>query len=276
MCIRPVPSVSKKRRGQSSNDASKSNSKRVHSQVRPPPRPLPGLGRHKKNSVFVCPSLPSFRCTQKRGGRHEGLLEMLSENGFHVRALDPTCADDLRARVAGDSSGSDSSGCPASRASSIPGADGGGRGGGGCCTSRAWAGPEWRRENPQDKNKRKIELVRRADEDENERHGEGRTIRDDVVAGEAGTGSRGIVAGRDEGGGGCGGGHESIETAPATGAPLGGAVRRFERGPVSADGEGGGWGYKEHGLGKILAFVARRRCDSGGGGGGDDGEEASG
>lgn len=46
---------------------------------------------------------------EQRGGRHEELLRQLNET-FHVRALDPTCADDLRARV-GDGS--------------------------------AWAGPEW-------------------------------------------------------------------------------------------------------------------------------------
>lgn len=34
----------------------------------------------------------------QRGGRHEVLLEQLCET-FHVRALDPICADDLRARV---------------------------------------------------------------------------------------------------------------------------------------------------------------------------------
>ena len=35
---------------------------------------------------------------EKRGGRHEELLRQLNET-FHVRALDPTCADYLRARV---------------------------------------------------------------------------------------------------------------------------------------------------------------------------------
>lgn len=177
---------------------------------------------------------------------------MLNENGFHVRALDPACADDLRARVAGDNCGG---------------------GGGTCSKRRAWTGPEWRRGNPEDTNKRKIEIVpvRSADEGENDSRGQGGVTRDDGVTSEARKYCRGSLADHGEAGG--GGGHDSTGTALAREAPLGGAIRRFGRGPIPADVKGGGWGYKEHGLGKILAFVARRRCD-GGGEGGFDGVEA--
>eukprot|EP00903_Cladosiphon_okamuranus_P008841 g8465.t3 len=91
-----------------------------------------------------------YLATMLRGGRHEGLLDMLNNGGFHVRALDPASADDLRARVVGDSDGdhNGSSGISGCSDSADAGASAGGGG-----RSRPWVGPEWRRESPREKRK---------------------------------------------------------------------------------------------------------------------------
>ncbi|CAM9928079.1 unnamed protein product, partial [Scytosiphon promiscuus] len=133
-----------------------------------------------------------YLATMLRGGRHEGLLEMLNDNGFHVRALTPACADDLRDRVAGNRYDSDgnhddknskrnntSSRCRQSTAedgvdggaaasdvateahssgaaATAPATGAGARAGGG---RTEWPGPEWERGTGLPKERRKIRQV---------------------------------------------------------------------------------------------------------------------
>lgn len=205
-------------------------------------------------------------------------MEMLNEGGFHVRALDPASADDLRARVAGDATGDDdkSSSGGLSRGSSgtRDGDSGAAEGGvvGGASRRRAWEGPEWRRGTPQERRKIKMVPVLTADHDGEARCRRGGTGED---AGTDDTTDRKYSAGK------CGE-HKAASSSTIVGdaggdAPAAtareGALRRHSSnndggGKEGEGGGGGSWGYKEHGLGKILAFVARRRNQGGGGGGG--------
>lgn len=83
--------------------------------------PLPPPERRPQLPPSALPPPPAADLArEKRGGRHEELLRQLNET-FHVRALDPTCADDLRARV---------------------------------CDRRAWEGPEWAPGKPHQEKRR--------------------------------------------------------------------------------------------------------------------------
>ncbi|CAM9913652.1 unnamed protein product, partial [Hapterophycus canaliculatus] len=199
-----------------------------------------------------------------RGGRHEGLLEMLSLNGFHVRSLDPACADDLRAHVAGscDSNGnhdgrnrkSTSSSICASGRKAAATASAAAAGVKVCSDRREWPGPEWERGAGLPAEKRKM------------RHiipGRSSTERGDLRANDGqDIGSNPRIDLRNkcaEIGAGHGGGGQDPE-APGTRKSSGEVCRRsLSARDKVGEGRGGGWGYKEDGLGKILAFVARRK-----------------
>lgn len=185
---------------------------------------------------------------------------MLNGGDFHVRALDPASADDLRARVAADGIADHSS-----SNSRINGATAGASAGGGH-RGRPWAGPDWRRGNLQETRKIRLVQVPRIEADS----GSDRRIhvaeRNAAMCGAAGSGSQQF----DESEIASSGGTEDPTrlSAPAT-KVRGGVMRRFSTdtraGKREEEGEGGGgsWGYKAKGLGKILAFVARRRNGDG-------------
>lgn len=189
--------------------------------------------------------------------------------GFHVRALDPASADDLRARVAGDSNRHHSR----SRSRSSGAVAGASGGGGGC--SRPWAGPEWRRgRNPQEN--RKIQVVQAPPADDgsssNDRYSSSPVAGRGAAVGEAAGSGPGYKSDERGSSGGGGGDEDPAELSGPAAKARGGSIRRVRLSAgTKADnreggGGGGGWGYKAHGLGKILAFVARRQN-----GGGDDG-----
>lgn len=192
---------------------------------------------------------------------------MLNGGGFHVRALDPASADDLRTRVAGDGNVDDMS-SSSSRISGCCGraTAGASAGGGGC--SRPWAGPDWQRGNLQEKRKIRLVQVPPIEDDSGSSSGRCNQVkgRDAATCGAAGSGY-------DECEIASSGGEDPTRlSAPATKARGGGLIRRFsadtEAGKREGEGGGGSWGYKAEGLGKILAFVARRRDGGDGGGGG--------
>ncbi|CAM9943246.1 unnamed protein product [Ectocarpus sp. 13 AM-2016] len=202
-----------------------------------------------------------YLATMLRGGRHEGFLEMLNLNGFRVRALDPTCADDLRARVSGDDTkGSRSCGSRigggspttvtgdvAGGAAVVAAGGTGGRGG-------KWPGPEWKRGSlPPER--RKIHLDTPTDSEKatrRDRRGGRETAADSPANG------TGKVLTEDVAGGGIG---HLVAPGARKGSRRGNddSVFSAKRGVVGGGGGGGGWGYKESGLGKILAFAVRRR-----------------
>lgn len=188
---------------------------------------------------------------------------MLNDGGFHVRALDPASADGLRARVAGDSNGRHNSSRISGCGGSITVA--GASAGGGSCHSGPWAGPEWQRGNPQEK--RKIQLVQVPPADGDRSDGSYQdTDRDaDAVTREADirySFEDKFTEGVNGSGGGAGGGKDPARfPAPARKARADSIGRLSNTKLDKREGEGGGgsWGYKAHGLGNILAFVARRR-----------------
>eukprot|EP00752_Nemacystus_decipiens_P016228 g14509.t2 len=207
-----------------------------------------------------------YLATMLRGGRHEGLLDMLNGGGFHVRALDPASADDLRASVAGDGNGDHSINSSSSRTSGCSGGTAtAGAGASGCC--RPWEGPEWRPGNPLEKKKIRFMQAPPAEDDRCSQV----TDRSAGGCGAAGSGSEQFD--EDEDAGGAGGEDPTRLSAPATKAWRG-STRRL-RMPINVTAGGreaerrgaGSWGYEVQGLGKILAFVARRRDDVDGGGG---------
>lgn len=192
-----------------------------------------------------------------------------SSGGFHVRALDPASADDLRARVAGDGGGDHDSNSRRSDGSgtAVTGETSAGGGGGG--RSKPWVGPEWRRGKPQEK--RKIQLVQAlppaaaADDDGSSDRQCDVTNRDAATC-EAVVGGPGYGFDEHESAvGDCG---EDPARLPALATTARGGPMRRKSADTKADvreGEGGGgsWGYKTNGLGNILAFVARRRHTGG-------------
>lgn len=248
-------------------------------------------------------SAPTLLCPKQRGGRHEGLLEMLNDNGFHVRALDPACADDLRAHVAGSgcdsnrdhddgsrgeiSSSISSISSSGSKCEGTTAADDGGVGGAaashmatgahsspaGATTAsatatgarahsgrREWPGPEWTRGTGLPQERRKIRHIRPGVS----KAGRGDSRASDV---HAATDEPGIDLGngcvRDEAGHGDGGQELKVPGGTRESVSEVGNGSLLATGKVVGEeqGGGGGWGYKEDGLGKILAFVARRRFD---------------
>lgn len=202
-------------------------------------------------------------CFQQRGGRHEVFLEMLNLNGFHVRALDPTCADDLRARVSGDDSkGSRRCGSRIGGGSATA-AVGDGVGAGGAaavrtgCKGGKWPGPEWKRGSlPAER--RKIHLNTPTDSETATRRGRGggRESAADSPANRIGE-----ALAEDVAGGGIG---HLVAPGARKGNRRGNddaacSAKHVRLGGGEKEGGGGGWGYKDSGLGKILAFAVRRR-----------------
>lgn len=173
------------------------------------------LHRNDDRNCPPPPRRPADLAREKRGGRHEELLRQLNET-FHVRALDPTCADDLRARV---------------------------------CDGRAWDGPEWTPGKPHQEKRR------------------GPSPPED--SGNSCQG-RSSVEGTPSVCGNASAEHEAdARKIPVVTAGTGLRGGEQSRGGLSPTrgavvGDGGGqdlqWSYKEKGLGKILSFVARRRC----------------
>ncbi|CBN78842.1 expressed unknown protein [Ectocarpus siliculosus] len=196
-----------------------------------------------------------------RGGRHEGFLEMLNLNGFHVRALDPTCADDLRARVSGDDaegSRSCASRIGGGSATTVAGDVAGGAAvvaaGGTGGRSGKWPGPEWKRGSlPLER--RKIHLDTQTHSETAARRGRGGGRKTAADSPANGTGEE---LAEDVADGGIG---HLIAPGPRKGSRRGndGSAISAKRAVVGGGGVGRGWGYKESGLGKILAFAVRRR-----------------
>lgn len=186
---------------------------------------------------------------------------MLNLNGFHVRALNPTCADDLRARVSGDDAkGSRRCGSRigGGSATTVAGDVAGGAAvvaaGGTGGRSGKWPGPEWKRGSlPPERRKIHLDTPTISETATSRGRGRGREIAADSPANEIG----GALA-EDVAGGGIG---HLVAPGARKGSRRGndGSAFSAKREVVGGGGGGGGWGYKESGLGKILAFAVRRR-----------------
>ncbi|CAM9819059.1 unnamed protein product [Laminaria digitata] len=181
---------------------------------------FPALVSTLSNRRLCSDTTVVYLATMLRGGRHEELLRQLNET-FHVRGLDPTGADDLRARV-GD--------------------------------GRAWAGPEWAPEKRHQEEKRR----RSGPPADSGNCCEGKGSVKDTPRNVCGIGSAEHEAGVHDvpvvtvGGTGARGGGEQLRggfLSPTSNAEGGGG----------GGGQDLLWSYKENGLGKILSFVARRR-----------------